>query len=69
MVKAFAFAAGEFLDEEMEELQEAYGRELDFFTKGKYVKNEDNGNHPYEWWAPQEAIDSLNLLIKQDKNK
>ncbi len=54
-VMAFAFAAGEFLEEELDDLEEKITKDHEFFTKGEYRNNKDNKNHPHEWWTTQAA--------------
>ena len=63
MIKAFAFSASEFLDEELYYIEHNYGK-IDFITKGKCIENKENENHPFEYWATREAIDELNRLNK-----
>jgi hypothetical protein len=65
-VKAFAFAAAEFLDEEIEELESKFGKESPFFKDGEYRENKES-QHPHEWWAPQEACNELNKLLESSK--
>jgi hypothetical protein len=64
---AFSFSAGEFLDEELELIEEKFGK-IDFITKGKCIKLERTIENPhnYQWWTTQEAIDKLNKLYYKD---
>lgn len=63
MQMAYAFAAGEFLEEELEMLylEGPLKEDDDFLKKGKCIINEES-KHPYEWWAPAYSIDNLNSL-------
>ena len=63
-VRAFSFAAGEFLEEEIDELSEKLGSEHPFIKEGEYRKNKDS-DHPHEWWAPEEACKLVNELNKE----
>jgi hypothetical protein len=59
-ILAFAFAAGEFLDEELGEIESIHG-EIGFITRGEPKINTES-QHPYEWWAYQEDVDELKSL-------
>jgi hypothetical protein len=67
---AFAFSAGEFLDEELECIEEKFGK-IDFITKGRIVKIEKTKEtpHNYQYWCAKDAIDELNALLHKDDIK
>lgn len=64
---AFAFSAGEFLEEELEEIKYELGCP-EFVENGVYIKNED-ATHKHEWWALPEDIKTLNTICAQAKEK
>ncbi len=66
LVLAFSFAASEFLDEELWYIEDEFGK-IDFITKGKYINSDTNSSHPAGYYAPQSAVDELNLLYKNKK--
>lgn len=63
---AFAYSAGEFLDEELFELKDKFGKNLKFFTDGECIINKES-RHPYEYWTFQESINELNDLLKNEQ--
>lgn len=67
-VLAFSFSAGEFLDEEISEMEDKYGKDLSFFKDGE-CRVDKTKSHPYQWWAPQEACNEINKLIQNERNK
>lgn len=64
---AFSYSAGEFLDEELESLEERFGK-LDFIVNG-VVKINKESHHKYEYWCAKDAIDELNTLLHQNDIK
>jgi hypothetical protein len=64
LVLAFAFAAGEFLDEEIEELKEMVGEDHAFIKQGIYINNKRKKRHNHEWWVTQESVDDLNKQLE-----
>lgn len=64
MQLAFAFSAGEFLDEELELLHlDGPLEENDPFLKDGEARYNKDSNHPYEWWATKSSIDNLNAKL------
>lgn len=64
--KAFAFSAGEFLDEELDFIQENYGNIS--FMDGDVRLNEGS-THPFEYWVEESAIKFYNFLRSLTKTK
>ena len=59
LVRCFAFSAGEFLDEELGEL-ESEGTPV----IGQYVHHPKH-SHPFQWWTTREIIDEVNQKRKE----
>ena len=60
LVLAFCFTAAEFLEEELEELEEKFPG----FTKsGKYVFNEKE-KYKHEWWCTKDWAEKINKFFK-----